>query len=188
MARHAVMTRQVCTLVPFEPRQRPILLVSAEFVWHEEGLLELSYGLRSRGDSNLNDVQLPEKAISPKRCNELWTNTCFEAFMAKPSQNRYWELNVSPSGHWNLYSHEEYRRGLKQELDVEPPTISMQGCSRGFRCDIDLNLSPWLPGEGCPELSLAAVIRHADSSLSYWAIRHSGQIPDFHDRRSFVQP
>lgn len=188
MARHAVMTRQVCTLVPYEPRQKPNLLVSAEFVWHEEGILELSYGLRSRGEAGLNDIQMPATAVSPQRCDELWSNTCFEAFLAHPGQEKYWELNVAPSGNWNLYSLENYRNGLKPELGVLLPTISIHGGPKDFRCDVLLNLQPWFPGISCPEFSLAAVIKHADASYSYWAIRHTGQGPDFHDRRSFIQP
>ncbi len=188
MARHAVMTRQVCPLVPIKPSDSPNLLVSAEFVWREGGILELSYGFRSRSETGLDDVQLPPPALTPLRCDELWTNTCLEAFLAQPGQENYWELNVSPSGDWNLYAFNGYRSGLQPELDVQPPTINSHVGLRDFRCDVLLNLSPWLPGVTCPELSLTTVMKHSDASFSYWAIRHAGKAADFHDRRSFVQP
>ena len=188
MARHAVMTRQVCPLLPIEPRADANLLVSAEFVWREEGILELSYGFRCRTEAVLNDVLLPSPATNPQRCDELWKNTCLEAFLALPGKNSYWELNISPTGDWNLYSFKSYRSAFQAELGVQPPFVSSQVSPTDFRCDVLLNLRPWLPSVSCPELSLTAVLKHTDTSLSYWAIRHTGKVADFHDRRSFVQP
>ena len=87
MARHPVMVRQVCPLVPFSPDASPTLLASAEFVWEEQNTLELSFSLRPPQSGQ----QLPKlefMAASPgsslrsgQRLDGLWEHTCFEAFL-----------------------------------------------------------------------------------------------------------
>jgi hypothetical protein len=49
-----------------------------------------------------------------------------------------------------------------------------------------LDLRPWWPIEGMPELGLTMVVEDIDGRLSYWALSHPGEVADFHDRRSFL--
>jgi hypothetical protein len=43
-----------------------------------------------------------------------------------------------------------------------------------------------LPGAATLRLGLAAVIERADDGLSYWALAHPSERPDFHDPAGFV--
>lgn len=188
MARQAVMVRQVCTLVPFDPACSPDLLVSAEVIWRKDGVLELSYGLRSKADGSLSDVLLQPSAQTPQRQDQLWTHCCFEAFLTLPDQQNYWELNISPAGDWNLYSLENYRQGQKAEASVQSPRVNVQRSPLACQCDVQLDLRPWWPDVfKAPLLGLAVVLERSDASLSYWATRHHQEVADFHDRRSFLQ-
>ena len=45
-----------------------------------------------------------------------------------------------------------------------------------------------LPGASSLRLGLSAVIEETDGRLSYWALAHPGERPDFHHRDSFVLP
>ena len=186
------MVRQVCPLLPHDPQTSPDLLLSAEFVWSEGGLLELSYSLRpSYSDGDLLALALPsqEPASVPMhgdRCDELWKHNCFEAFIGLPGSKQYWELNVSPLGHWNLYSFESYRHAGSDLVEALPPSLTMQQTRRDCRCDVVLDLRPWWPIEGMPELGLTMVVEEKDGRLSYWALSHPGEVADFHDRRSFL--
>ena len=54
------------------------------------------------------------------------------------------------------------------------------------RCNVVLDLRPWWPIEGMPELGLTMVVEEIDGRLSYWALSHPGEVADFHDRRSFL--
>ena len=78
MSRHPVMVRQVCPLLPQDPQESPDLLISAEFVWCEEGILELSYNLRpAQRDGDLLALALPSlepasASMRGDRRDELW--------------------------------------------------------------------------------------------------------------------
>ena len=192
MSRHPVMVRQVCPLLPQDPQESPDLLLSTEFVWREGGILELSYNLRpAQRDGDLLAVSLP--SIQPSsvpmhgdRRDELWKHSCFEAFIGVPGSQQYWEFNVSPLGHWNLYSFERYRQGGSGLVEALPPSVSVRQTRRDCRCDVVLDLRPWWPIGGMPELGLTMVVEEMNSRLSYWALSHPGDIADFHDRRSFL--
>ena len=192
MSRHPVMVRQVCPLLPQDPQESPDLLLSAEFVWREGGILELSYNLRpAQRDGDLLAVSLP--SIQPSsvpmqgdRRDELWKHSCFEAFIGVPGSQQYWEFNVSPLGHWNLYSFERYRQGGSGLVEALPPSVTVRQTRRDCRCDVVLDLRPWWPIEGMPELGLTMVVEEINGRLSYWALSHPGDTADFHDRRSFL--
>ena len=186
------MVRQVCPLLPHDPQHSPDLLLSAEFVWSEGGLLELSYNLRpASSDGDFLALALPslEQESFPRhgdRCDELWKHTCFEAFIGLPGSQQYWELNVSPVGHWNLYSFKSYRQAGSDLVEALPPSLTMRQTRRDCRCNVVLDLRPWWPIEGMPELGLTMVVEEIDGRLSYWALSHPGEVADFHDRRSFL--
>ena len=192
MSRHPVMVRQVCPLLPQDPQESPDLLLSAEFVWREGGILELSYNLRpAQPDGDLLAVSLPSTQPSSvpmqgDRHDELWTHSCFEAFIGVPGFQQYWEFNVSPLGHWNLYSFERYRHSGSGLVEALPPSVTVRQTRRDCRCDVVLDLRPWWPIEGMPELGLTMVLEEINGRLSYWALSHPGDAADFHDRRSFL--
>ena len=62
----------------------------------------------------------------------------------------------------------------------------MRQTRRDCRCNVVLDLRPWWPIEGMPELGLTMVVEEIDGRLSYWALSHPGEVADFHDRRSFL--
>ena len=192
MSRHPVMVRQVCPLLPQDPQESPDLLLSAEFVWREGGILELSYNLRPAhrdGDLlavSLSSIQPSSVPMHGDRRDELWKHSCFEAFIGVPGSQQYWEFNVSPLGHWNLYSFESYRHGGSGLVEALPPSVSVRQTRQDCRCDVVLDLRPWWPIEGMPELGLTMVVEEINGRLSYWGLSHPGDAADFHDRRSFL--
>ena len=184
------MVRQVCPLLPHDLPHSPDLLVSAEYVWSEEGILELSYSLRPRRpDCDLQGLAWPQYGLnspSGQRKDRLWEHSCFEAFLGLPGSPMYWELNISPSGQWNLYEFESYRQRSSGLVAASPPKVNMRRTPRDCRCDVVLDLRPWWPTPSMPELGLTAVIEDKSGQLSYWALSHPADDADFHDRRSFL--
>ncbi len=73
--------------------------------------LEVAYQLQ--GD--LDQLRIPSLASPPERRDLLWQTTCLELFLAHRGANGYWEFNLSPAGHWNVYRLEGYRQGLTPE-------------------------------------------------------------------------
>src|SRR4051812_19971934 len=101
-------------LAPFsnEP-SNPDLKIKVEVDLKEGSELSLSY----RCEGNLDSILIAEPKPG-SRADKLWEHTCFEAFFGIQGQDSYWELNLSPSGDWNLYHFDSYRSGMKREARI----------------------------------------------------------------------
>ena len=154
---------------------------------HQAGRLELVW--RLAGD--LDALVLPDASESRRRCDGLWQTTCLEAFWGFAGQDAYWELNLAPSGDWNLYRLSHYRGPLVPVALEMPPAWKVQRTAGEWEVAVELDLSEVAggddPGElGLPlEISLTAVIDQVGQGVSYWALAHTGAEPDFHRRDSF---
>src|SRR5512146_1681051 len=146
------------------------------------GRLTLRY--RATGDSAA--VKLPPLA-RPRRTDELWKHTCFEAFILPHGRSGYIELNFSPSGEWAAYSFEGYRAGMRPALDVGPPEIALARRGAGFEVAVavDLSAAAALPADAAWSVGLSAVIEGSDGRTAYWALAHPPGRPDFHHRDCF---
>ena len=131
-------------------------------------------------------VLVPPATAEPRRCDELWTSTCLEFFLAEPGTGPYWEVNLSPSGDWNFYRLRGYRQGLAPEpaISALPFAVERQGDGLDLRLDMDLGA---LPLAGRPlELAVTAVVELRDGEILYWALTHPGAEADFHRREGFL--
>ena len=64
-------------------------------------------------------IDIPAPAGLPVRKESLWEETCFEMFVSSKGSSQYWEFNMSPSGHWNVYRFSAYREGMREEMAFE---------------------------------------------------------------------
>lgn len=132
---------------------------------------------------NAGGLIIPLSA-QPLRTDGLWTSTCFELFVRKPNDQRYWEYNFSPSGQWAAYHFQSYREGRQEFLLAGPPMIEVHGPEQGdiershFQIDVDVDLGG-IP-RGLIEIALCAVLEECDGTISYWALAHPPGKPDFH--------
>ncbi len=147
--------------------------------------LEIAYQLR--GD--LAQLSLPAPASPPERRDLLWQTTCLELFLARQGANGYWEFNLSPAGHWNVYRLEGYRQGLTPEpayqqlpfqVEQHGPGFTTQQLTLTLRCPLPPGLRSGL------EVGITAVIQGSDGGLSYWALHHPAAEADFHHRGGFT--
>jgi hypothetical protein len=154
---------------------------------HQAGRLKLVW--RLAGD--LDALVLPDPSQSRRRCDGLWQTTCLEAFWGVAGQDAYWELNLAPSGDWNLYRLSHYRGPLAPVALAAPPAWQLRRAPREWEVAVELDLSEVAGGDepgvaGLPlEVSLTAVIDQVGQGVSYWALAHTGAEPDFHRRDSF---
>lgn len=102
-------------LRPFDPATAPPRLGLGASLRRQGPRLEIRWVL----SGDLRQLRLPEAVEEPQRLDALWTSTCLECFLARPAQESYWELNLSPAGHWNLYRLEGYRQGLRPEPAIQ---------------------------------------------------------------------
>ena len=174
-----------------QPMQRPFALRSfapspaslalAGSVYRDGDRLSLHYRL----EDPKGLVLVPPAIAAPRRCYDLWTSTCFEFFLAEPGAEPYWEVNLSPSGDWNLYRLSGYRQGLAPEPAIVdlPFVVEREGGGLDLMVTLDLGA---LPLAGRPlELAVTAVVELRDGEVLYWALAHPGDQADFHWREGF---
>lgn len=139
-----------------------------------QGLLGLRYAL----DGDISRVRLPPIG-EPRRADGLWQHTCFEVFVKSGDSRAYREFNFSPSMAWAAYAFSSYRKG-KTVIDDAAPKIAMRRSN--YRLELHASLPAALP----LRLAVAAVIEEEDGRLSYWALTHPADKPNFHHSRSFT--
>ncbi len=176
------MSRQTFSLTPFPFPNTPSLTISGNIA-RQNNVLALHFVLV--GD--IREVILPPPSAPPGRKNELWETTCFEFFLAIEGQPQYWEFNASPSGDWNVYHMDAYRRiGFRKETSIQRLQLEARKEARTFTLDTAVDLTPILPASQSLEVGITAVIQTKDGSETYWALAHPGSQPDFHRRESFT--
>lgn len=138
----------------------------------------LSLEYRIRGE--LARLCIPDHGPQNRK-DGLWRTTCLEAFIRQPGESRYREYNFSPNGAWACYAFSEYR-GAAQSPDCEAPDI--QCCMTDNELLLDVRLADIATGP--LQLGLSAVVEDLAGQLSYWALHHPAEKPDFHDAAGFV--
>ena len=136
-----------------------------------------SLWLRYVVDGDVEAIKWPA-LIKPERMDRLWATTCFEAFVKTP--NGYLEFNLSPSGRWASYRFDGYRQAMANALEA----VVVAGLD-GAADMVALEGTVPLP-LGASHLGLSAVVEAKDGSISYWALAHPSDTPDFHHPDSFT--
>jgi hypothetical protein len=148
-----------------------------------EHVLALHY----RVEGDLDELRWPASRAAA-HTDGLWQHTCFEAFVKHGDTRAYLELNFSPSSEWAIYAFEDYRRGREPRKSRHPPEIAAE--RQGDELfDVTVHLKGLLtdpPSHDRLRLSLAAVLEDRRGALSYWALAHPSERPDFHHPDSFV--
>ena len=121
--------------------------------------------------------------------DRLWEHTCCEMFIARKGVPAYHEYNFSPSGEWAAYAFSSYRapRADEPQPALPRPTITVRGSSGALELDAVISLDGLAPPPGARlALALSAVIEDSEGKLSYWALRHPSDKPDFHHPEAFA--
>lgn len=130
------------------------------------------------------EVLIPAMAL-PVRRDGLWQSTCFEAFIAPADRPDYLELNLAPSGAWNLYRFSACRQGMREVAEAPIEARELRRTATAFALAACLDLPPDLAAVPL-EIGVTAVIEDRGGGKSYFALAHTGTRPDFHRRDSFV--
>ncbi len=138
------------------------------------GGLSLSYIVTGK----IGDLRLPP-VVAPARADELWRNTCFEAFIRAAPGAAYYEFNFAPSTQWAAYRFDGYRTGMRVAAGIGAPRIEVQLEPQCFTLRARLDL--W---DG--RLGLSAVIEESNGRKSYWALAHPPGKADFHHADCFA--
>jgi hypothetical protein len=138
-----------------------------------------------RLDGDIRQIRVAPAA--PRFATDLWQHTCFEAFIAVDGQPAYHEFNFAPSGEWALYAFSGYRDGRPVDDEKHRPQIAMRSTDGQLQLDavVRLDTLSAIHPRAVLRIGLAAVVEASDGTLSYWALRHRPDKPDFHDADGF---
>ncbi len=170
------------SLLPLAPAgSRPELTIPGQLT-RQAAQLAVRFALQGR----LETVALPASADLPVRRHGLWQETCFEFFLAPQWSPGYWEFNLSPAGHWNVYCFTAYRQGMTVETAFTALPFSVRRRESSLLLDLEFDLTKIIPANQALEVAVATVIKLQDGTATYWALTHPGPQADFHRREGFV--
>jgi len=152
----------------------------------EPSSLPEELAIRYRIDGDIGRLRLAEPGFA-RRSDGLWQHSCFEAFLRADANDSYYEFNGAPSGEWAVYRFAG-RRSDRASPGIPAPRIAFRrlpdACELSAR--IPIAALPELAGAPAIHAGLAAVVEDLDGRLSWWALAHGGDQPDFHDPATFL--
>lgn len=135
---------------------------------------------RLTGD--LSALLIPGLANVPTVTLGLWQHTCFELFYRAPGAVAYAEYNFSPSLDWDHYQFSAYRYPATATLKRAPQLALLQHDAG----QLTLEAIVPLPHTDPLDIGLTAVIEDIKGGITYYALAHTGEKPDFHAPEGFA--
>ena len=118
------------------------------------------------------------------RATGLWKTSCFEAFLQPNGGESYLELNLSPSERWAAYAFDSYRAGMRDQAMTREPVCTLRRGSSMAIFDAAIPAAD-LPAQDYA-LGLSCILEEEGGTLSYWALAHPADKPDFHAAACFT--
>lgn len=153
----------------------PIESIEASVVRSPHGF---SVEFEARGE--ISQIVVPGP-LPGRRTDGLWKSTCFELFWQGEGQPYYREYNFSPSGEWAAYDFSDARAGMR-DAQGDDIAISCSHDEAQLVMSAAIGSSLALPAR----IGLSAVVEDVTGTITYWALHHAKQRPDFHDPSCFI--
>lgn len=144
--------------------------------------LKLLYEL----EGPLENLAIPKVSDKPRRKDRLWEETCFELFLNPADSDAYWEFNLSPSGDWNAYRFDAYRKGMCEQMAFVDLPSKICTTPKILNIAVDLDLDGIIPADRVIDVGISAILKSVGGNSMYWALSHHGAEPDFHRRDGFT--
>jgi hypothetical protein len=134
----------------------------------------------------LNDLIIPPFSNGPSRRDRLWEETCLELFIREKDADTYREINLSPSGNWNIYRFNNYRLGMQEENAFTDLPFDVHISKGTLTLQLEIILDKIIPVHHAITVGISAVMKLKGSDISFWALAHKGSKPDFHNVDNFI--
>ncbi|MEO1404099.1 MAG: DOMON-like domain-containing protein [Cyanobacteria bacterium J06635_1] len=174
------MTIHRFSLKPFQNKS-PNVAIQGTLSRHHNRLT-ISYEIAG----GLAHLIIPPPADVPTRQDDLWQTTCLEFFIGPKHHTPYWEFNLSPSTHWNIYRFDSYRQGMRLESAISVLPFEVHQFANIFQLILSVDLSPIVATDQVLQMAIACVLQSTKGNLTYWALQHPGNEADFHNRQGFT--
>ena len=182
------MDTQYFQLMPFGNKTpTPDIKISGD-ISRQASALSIVFDL----SGDLSQIELSGSLKDPTRSIGLWKTTCFEIFIGLKGSPKYWEVNLSPTGDWNVFSFSSYRnrengnRLIEADGFSDLPFTSDRQADRYTLC-LQRGLDALFSTRDALEIGISAVVKSlGNASLSFWSLNHKGDRADFHQRETFT--
>ena len=136
---------------------------------------------------DITSLNLPSPCERPTRIEGLYRHTCMEVFLKRGK--KYLEWNFSFSGDWCVFLFDDYRSKCHTQLPLDSHLFTINHISHSsggatLKVSIPMKKLDFL-GTKPTELGVSAILEHPKGILSYWALEHAEDKPDFHHPKSF---
>jgi hypothetical protein len=168
------------SLIPFTPDTAASVQITGN-IERRHNQLNIEYTLAGR-----SQILIPEIANTSKRQFNLWEHTCCEFFLGLQDSTQYWEFNLSPAGHWNIYRFLDYRQDLVEEIAFDSLPFQVLPENDTLQLKLQVNLNKIITPEQSLQVGITTVIEDRESQISYWALTHPAEEADFHLRNSYL--
>ncbi|MBD2681212.1 MULTISPECIES: DOMON-like domain-containing protein [Nostoc] len=176
------MNSQTFSLQPFPSTESLANLEITGDISRDINQLSIGYNLTA----DLKEIVVAPPSNTPSRKHQLWEDTCFEFFLGIKNSQQYWEFNLSPAGHWNVYRFDAYRQGMREETALTILPFDVKNHTDKLVLTLNIDLDKIISPEQIIEVAITTVIKCKDNGVTYWALTHRGTKPDFHLRDSFI--
>jgi len=173
-----------CRLQPHPDYSSPaVSSIDVDVIRRSPTKLDLHYRLSGA----VAEIRLPAGA-PPRRADNLWQHSCFEAFVRTAPEGPYYELNFSPSGEWAAYRLGGYRCEMSEAPLVTPPSIQIDVTPAEVEARVEIDLAGLtdLPAGARWQLGLSAIVEDLSGDRFFWALAHPPGEPDFHHKDCFA--
>lgn len=168
------------SLIPFTLDTAPSIQITGN-IERRYNQLNIEYTLAGR-----SQILIPKTSNRPTRQLNLWQHTCCEFFLCLQDSTQYWEFNLSPAGHWNIYRFLDYRQDLVEEIAFDSLPFQVLPGNDTLQLKLQINLNKIIAPEQSLEVGITTVIEDRESQISYWALTHPAKEADFHLRNSYL--
>jgi len=176
------MNSQNFYLYPFSRADTPAGVKISGRITRHGNLMTLIYIL----SGPLHLIKIPAPALNPIRKDRIWEATCFELFFGMKTSERYWEFNFSPSGNWNVYRFNGYRRDMAKESAFANLPFSVKQIQDTLCLTMEIRLDQLFDSAAPLQAGICAVINTLDGDFFYFALTHPAPKPDFHHPAGFI--
>ncbi|NJM99716.1 MAG: DOMON-like domain-containing protein [Phormidesmis sp. RL_2_1] len=175
-------------LLPFQPNAHTQNIAIKGNVLRDGSQLSVAYWI----EGDWEKVIIPDLRFHrfPERRDRLWEKTCFEFFLAAvdansthTKDNPYWEINLSPEGHWNVFSFMGYRHSMRVESAIATLPFNVRTSPTGLHLEIVMDTSALIAPDKPIQIGISMVTllkTEADPAEAFWAITHPSTEADFH--------
>jgi hypothetical protein len=170
------------SLNPFPGLLSPCRTAVEGSISRQSTALSIRFSLRGR----LEEFAISTPADKPARTMRLWEETCFEFFLAPMNSIGYWEFNLSPAGHWNVYRFLDYRKGMTEEKIFTSLPFRVEERPDSLSIILEFDTAEIISQDQPIAVSINTVLKRTDGEKTFWALTHTGSRPDFHRRDSFI--